>query len=126
MQDTKAKSLKRRILVAGDEQPYWSRGKSREEIVHSDETKNITFMDWVAEQWGQYVCSSPSTKVLHALNIYPGANLFKKISRVKLRYARFKHFDLLKNVWAAIQNAFKSKRLYISKAQSKCTLWTST
>ena len=106
MQDTKAKSLKRRILVAGDEQPYWSRGKSREEIVHSDETKNITFMDWVAEQWGQYVCSSPSTKVLHALNIYPGANLFKKISRVKLRYARFKHFDLLKNVWAAIQNAF--------------------
>ena len=33
--------------------------------------KIFTFMDWVAYRWGQYGCSSPSTKVLHAQGYDP-------------------------------------------------------
>ena len=56
-------------LVEGDEQPYQPHGKSSLEMMHLQLMQTFfNFLDRVAFWWGQYDCSSPGTKTLHAYN----------------------------------------------------------
>ena len=40
--------------------------------------KIFAYMDWVANPWGQYGCSSPSSKVLHGSNLLFDSSLTAK------------------------------------------------